>query len=102
MQTQKIDELSRQAAWCFIQATPQLTHVSSGGHVVGELGFYLRQDRTAAVIADEPTIVYRFDTQTLRQLERTNLAAAAAFHKLLAHLLGQRVVHLITSLSALQ
>jgi SulP family sulfate permease len=69
---------------------------------VGELGFYLDRRRTAAVIADEPSCVYRITRHDLRRLEQENPDAASAFHLIIARLLSERVVHLIDTVDALQ
>ncbi len=37
-----------------------------GGRVVGEIGFYLGQARTASVVADEPSVIYRLSSSSLR------------------------------------
>jgi sulfate permease, SulP family len=72
-----------------------------GGRVVGEIGFYLGAERTAAVRADEPTTVYRLSLAKLEEMERTDPAAAATFHRLIAHLLAERATHLIRAVDAL-
>lgn len=73
-----------------------------GGRVVGELGFYLGSRRSAAVVADEPSVVYRLALGDLRRMERDDPAAAAAFHQIVARLLAERVAHLVTTVDALQ
>ena len=67
----------------------------TGGRVVGELGFYLHQVRTADVVADEETIAYRLTRERLAQLEHEAPAAAAVLQSLLIRLLSERVTHLI-------
>jgi len=73
-----------------------------GGRMVGELGFFLGRQRTAAVVADETSSVYRITRPALQQLEQANPEAAAAFHLIIARLLSERVVHLIETVDALQ
>ncbi len=72
-----------------------------GGRVVGEIGFYLGAKRTAAVRADEPTTVYRLSLEQLKQMEATDPEAASTFHRLIVHLLAERVSHLIRAVDAL-
>jgi SulP family sulfate permease len=72
-----------------------------GGRVVGEIGFYLGAERTAAVRADEPTTIYRLSLANLAVMEKNDPAAAATFHRLIAHLLAERAVHLIRAVDAL-
>jgi sulfate permease, SulP family len=73
-----------------------------GGRVVGELGFLLGTRRTAAVVADEPTVARRVTRAALERLEAERPEAAAALNELLARLLSERVVHLIGTVEALQ
>jgi SulP family sulfate permease len=73
-----------------------------GGRVVGELGFYLGRRRTAAVVADQTSCVYRITRDQLRHLEQTNPDAASTFHLIIARLLSERAIHLIEAVDALQ
>jgi CRP-like cAMP-binding protein len=73
-----------------------------GGRVVGELAFYLRTTRTAAVVVEEPAIVYSLSREQLDQMERTDPDAARMFHHIIARLLADRVAHLIRTVDALQ
>ena len=86
------------------QVTAQLEHsgqdpvrleTMQDGRVVGEIGFYLGQERTAAVVADEPSVVYRLSSGTLEQMERQSPEAASAFHRIVIRLLAERASHLI-------
>lgn len=73
-----------------------------GGHVVGEIGFYLGQQRSAAVIADEPSIIYRLSLNTLQEMEAQDPDIASTLHQLIIHRLAERVNHLVTAVNALQ
>jgi len=73
-----------------------------GGRVVGEIGFYLNKPRTAAVIADEPSTIYRLSRQRLKQMEQNNPEAAFAFHQGIIRLVSERMTHLINTVNALQ
>ena len=72
------------------------------GRVVGEIGFYLGQDRTASVITDEPSTIYRLTAEDLKQLEMDNPEAASMFHQIIIRLLAERVTHLVRTVNALQ
>ncbi len=61
------------------------------GTVVGEIGYYLGQPRTASVVAAEPTIVHRLGGQALDEMTREDAATAAAFHRYMAALLAERL-----------
>jgi SulP family sulfate permease len=73
-----------------------------GGRAVGELGFYLGRRRTAAVVADEESRVYRITRADLRRLEQEHPDAASTFHLVIARLLSERTIHLIDTVDALQ
>jgi sulfate permease, SulP family len=72
------------------------------GRIVGELGLYRGSVRTADVVADQHSVVYRLTLDELRRLEQEEPEAAAAFHQLVARLMAERVAHLITTVDALQ
>lgn len=74
----------------------------SSGRSVGELGFYLNIKRTAAVIVDEPSVIYSLSKQELEAMEEKDPEAANLFHRIIVHLLGERVVHLIRTVNALE
>ncbi len=83
-------------------APPVRLEAVRGGRTVGELGFYLATRRTASVVADEPTVVYALTRQALAALEETQPEVASALHRVVVHLLGERVVHLIRTVDVLQ
>jgi len=72
------------------------------GRVVGELGFYLGSERTADVVVDVPSVVYRLTRQSLHVMEQQNPEAASALHHLITRLLAERVTHLIRVVEAIQ
>jgi SulP family sulfate permease len=72
------------------------------GRVVGELGLYLGSIRTATVRADHPGVAYRLTRDALRQLEQEDPGAAAALHRIIVHLLTERVTHLIGVVDSLE
>jgi SulP family sulfate permease len=72
------------------------------GRVVGEIGFYLGQARTASVIADVPSIVYRLSRETLTRMEQESPETASALHRVIVHLLSERLTHMIGTVNALQ
>lgn len=72
------------------------------GRVVGELGFYLGQARTASVVVDETAVVYELTRQELDHMDKDHPAAASALHRLIIYLLADRVTHLVTAVNALE
>lgn len=69
---------------------------------MGELGFYLGTKRSAAVVADEPTVIYHLTRARLAEIERDDPEAASALHRVIVYLLGERVLHLMRAVDALQ
>ena len=81
---------------------PMRLETMRGGRTVGELGFFLNTPRTAAVMADEASIAYRLSRHALERMESEQPQAALAFHRLMLQLLGDRAIHLMRSVQALQ
>jgi SulP family sulfate permease len=72
------------------------------GHtVVGEMGFYRGVARTASVIAEGPTVVYRLTQKAFDQMQAEDPTAAAALHKLIIRLLSDRLEFANREISAL-
>ena len=61
------------------------------GTVVGEMGLYLNEMRSASVVADEPCSVYRLTANALARMEEEAPQVAAAFHRLMARQLAERL-----------
>jgi SulP family sulfate permease len=62
------------------------------GTVVGELGMYLNQERTASVITREPSVVYRLTRKSLETMEEKNPQTAGTFHRFMVRFLAQRLL----------
>lgn len=73
-----------------------------GGSLVGELGFYTGDTRTASVVADQPTRAHRPTRASLRQLTSDAPEVAAAFSALVVRSLAKRTGHLMRVVHALQ
>ncbi len=72
------------------------------GHtIVGEMGFYRRLPRTASIIAEELTVVYRLTRESFDRMQQEDPEAAAAFHKLIIRLLSDRLDFANREISAL-
>jgi sulfate permease, SulP family len=81
---------------------PVRLETMGSGHVIGELGFYLGQQRTASVIADAPSVVYSLSANSLARMEATAPEVASYFHRLIIQLLAARTTHLIRVVEALE
>jgi SulP family sulfate permease len=73
------------------------------GAIVGEIALYLNQTRTADVIIDKPSVIYKLSKRELNRMEREDPELAALAHNLLANNLSEklavanRAIHLATS-----
>ncbi len=72
-----------------------------GYTVVGEMGFYRDVPRTASVIAEEPSVVYRLTRESFDRMQEQDPAAASVFHKLIIRLLSDRLEFANREISAL-
>jgi len=62
-----------------------------GGTVIGEMGLYLGQIRTATVFTTRPSIVYRLTGSAMREMEQAHPEIAALLHQWMVRLLAQRL-----------
>jgi SulP family sulfate permease len=62
-----------------------------GGTTVGEMGMYLGNERTASVVANRPSVVYRFSRSALSEMEKNDTKVAALLHHWIARLLAERL-----------
>lgn len=62
-----------------------------GGAMVGEVGMYLQQERTASVIAARPSVVYRLSAESLKTMQVKDPEVAVQFHEWIVRLLAERI-----------
>jgi SulP family sulfate permease len=86
----------------FPNQPPVRLETMKSGRVIGELGFYLGQKRTAAVVADEPSIIYLLSAKNLAKMEKKSPEVASYFHQLIIQLMAERTTHLIRTVAALE
>ena len=72
-----------------------------GYTVVGEMGFFRQVPRTATVLAEEPSVIYRLTKTAFDAMQEKDPAAAVAFHKLIIRLLADRLEFANREISAL-
>ena len=70
------------------------------GTVVGEIGIYLENVRTASVVTAESSTLYRLSKTAICQMEQTDPIIAAALHHWIAQLLADRLAESNNSLVA--
>ena len=59
--------------------------------IIGEMGFYRGAPRTANVVAEEKTVVYRLSKESFDRMEQEDPDCAAALHQLVIRLLSDRL-----------
>jgi SulP family sulfate permease len=64
----------------------------NSGTVVGELGLYLGEARTASIVADELCVVYRLSRENLKRMQREKPGLASAFNLFMVRLLADRLL----------
>jgi SulP family sulfate permease len=69
-----------------------------GYTIVGEMGFYRQIRRSATIIAEEPSTVYRLTRAAFDRMQTEDPGAASAFHQLIIRLLSDRLESLNRSL----
>ncbi|MGH6803452.1 MAG: cyclic nucleotide-binding domain-containing protein, partial [Methyloceanibacter sp.] len=72
-----------------------------GYTVVGEMGFYRQVPRTATVIAEEPSVVYRLTRDAFDKMQAQDPTAALVFQRLIIRLLSDRLEFANREISAL-
>jgi SulP family sulfate permease len=72
-----------------------------GGTIVGEAGMYVYQRRTATVVANEPSILYRLTRDALSRMEAAEPILAAKLHEWVARTLSSRLGESNRTLEAL-
>lgn len=72
------------------------------GSLVGEIGFYRGGTRTASVVADTDSVVYRLTHASLERITEERPGLAAAFHARIVTLLAERTVHLMSLVEELE
>jgi SulP family sulfate permease len=69
---------------------------------LGEIGLYRKGLRTASVVADEPTVVYRLRQSELTRMEDSEPKVAMAFHIFIIKTLADRLVASDKAIAALE
>jgi SulP family sulfate permease len=80
---------------------PRRLNTLSSEHLVGELGFYLGSKRNASVVTETPTTLYRLTSEALKTMETEDPEAAALFHKFVAHIMAEKLSHIMSTVETL-
>lgn len=83
-------------------APPVRLETVGAGSVLGELGFFLDEPRSASVVADAESVVHHLDRDAFDRMKRDDPQAALALHRLVVQLVSARVGHLMGVVQALE
>jgi SulP family sulfate permease len=84
-------------------AEGEMTRLRSirSGTVVGELGMYLHGERTANVVTEQKSVLYRLSFEAMKNMEAQDPDVASALHEWIARLLAERMADNNRSIEAL-
>ena len=71
------------------------------GNLLGELGFFLGETRSATVTTDSPATIYMLTKADRERMLQDNPSVAAAFNELVIRVVGKRLVHQTRELGVL-
>lgn len=76
-------------------------HIASvgAGDIIGEIAFYLGDQRSASVVAEDEMVVWRLSQESIERLQREAPAAALEFHRGMAAMLSRRLARTSRHLS---
>jgi SulP family sulfate permease len=61
------------------------------GSIIGEMGFYLQEQRSASVIAEDQMVVWVLSNDALQRLQAERPLAASKLHQIMAKVLARRL-----------
>jgi len=72
--------------------TKQIRLISMGsGTVFGEMGLYTNAPRTAAIVADEDTVLFELNREQLEKMQKEEPSISTALHYFIISLLSERI-----------
>jgi sulfate permease, SulP family len=72
------------------------------GRIIGDVGFFLGDMRTADVIVDKPSSLFSLTRSDLARMKEEDPEAASLLYRLAANILAERVARLTKSINALE
>jgi sulfate permease, SulP family len=84
-----------------VKGDPVRLRTMAPGTVVGEVTMYLGTVRSASVVTEQPSRLYRLTTKALGDMERDDPELSGALHRALARLLAQRLTDSLRTMEAL-
>jgi SulP family sulfate permease len=79
---------------------PTRVRTATAGSVLGEIGVFLQTARTASIVAERDSVIYRLSSVDMRTMQRENPALAAAFNAYMARVLAERLADTTAALQA--
>ena len=79
---------------------PTRVRTATAGSVLGEIGAFLQTVRTASIVAERDSVIYRLSTDDMMVMQRENPALAAAFNAYMARVLAERLADTTAALQA--
>ena len=73
----------------------------TGGTMVGEMGLFLKQSRTATVVADEPSVLYRLSLESYNKMMQEDPNLAFHLHQWIGRVLSVRLAENTNTLEVL-
>ena len=61
------------------------------GTIVGEVGLILKEPRSATVVTDRPSTIYRLSAESLNEMDENDPEIAVAFHNFITRLIAERL-----------
>jgi SulP family sulfate permease len=84
-----------------VKGEPVRLRTMGPGTVVGEMTTYLGTPRSASVVTEQPSRLYRLTTEALEAMERDDPELSGALHRALARGLAQRLADSLRTMEAL-
>lgn len=63
------------------------------GTIVGEVGLILNEPRSATVVTDRPSTIYRLSAESLKRMDENDPDIAVAFHNFITRLIAERLAN---------
>lgn len=65
----------------------------TSGAILGEMGFYSKEPRSATVVAEQPSRLHYLSTEAFRRIEADRPSLASGFNRAVVNLVAQRLRH---------
>lgn len=87
--------------WLQLQNKETRLAKSGAGTIIGEMGFYAKEPRSATVKTETPCVLYVLTEKNLQELEQSDPQMAVNFHKQIIHILSLRLLQMNAALESI-